>query len=104
MSLSRKLQTENYDLREAMNLADIAKEVLEERRENATENFKEIYQCTAAICHKHNISITKPRITSCRTNRCNVNAANEEEYYHIAVYIPYLDLFITHLHDRFLKH
>lgn len=98
LTLSRALQSVNQDLGEVVVLADAARNILVSRRELAEENFKTIFQAALVICDEYDIEIRKPRLA--RTNL----QLSIEEYYRIAIYIPYLDLFITHLQDRFLKH
>jgi hypothetical protein len=56
------------------------------------------------ICKKYNIPVTKSRLASRQTNRSNITTDSVADYYKITIYIPYHDLFITHLEDRFLKH
>lgn len=104
LSLSRMLQTENQDLVQAIKLADAVKEELMDRRVNAEQNFKTIFELTREICEDLDIDIKKPRLTSSQTHRCNVMTADIEGYYRVSTYVPYLDLFVTHLEDRFLKH
>lgn len=104
LSLSRMLQTENQDLVQAIKLADAVKEELMDRRVNAEQNFKTIFELTREICEDLDIDIKKPRLTSSQTHRCNVMTAGIEDYYRVSTYVPYLDLFVTHLEDRFLKH
>lgn len=102
--MSRVLQTVNQDLGEAVELADAAKEVLMARRENATETFKKIFETVVTVCAEHDIELKTPRLARKQTQRCNVMAERAEDYFRIGIYIPYLDLFVTHLQDRFLKH
>lgn len=104
LSLSRSLQTENQDLDEAIQLADAVKEELMERRENVEGHFNKIFQKVSKICEEHDIEVKKPRQASRQTHRCNVKTDAIEDYYRISTYIPYLDVFVTHLEDRFLKH
>lgn len=104
LSLSRVLQTENQDLVEAIKLADAVKEELMNMRKHAEENFSTIFEEVRQTCGKHDIEVKKPRLASRQTQRCNVISGDIEDYYRISTYLPYLDLFITHLEDRFLKH
>lgn len=105
LSLSRILQTENQDLVEAVKLADAAKHELEQRRQYSTDNFNNIFVTVEDICKKYNIPVTKPRLASHQINRSNIITDSDiADYYKIIIYIPYHDLFITHLQDRFLKH
>lgn len=104
LSLSRMLQTENQDLIEAINLADATKDELINRRKNVEDNFSTIFKIVRKICEEYDIEVKKPRLASRQTKRCNVMTENTEDYYRISTYIPYLDLFVTHLEDRFLKH
>ncbi|KAE9525803.1 hypothetical protein AGLY_014029 [Aphis glycines] len=89
LSLSKVLQTENQYLTEAVKLADAAKHELEEKED---------------ICNKNNIPVTKPRLASQKTNRCNILTDSIAHNYKITIYLPFIDLFITHLQNRFFKH
>jgi hypothetical protein len=104
LSLSRVLPTENQDLVEAVKLTDAVKHELEQRRQYSTDNFNKIFVTVEDICKKYNIPVTKPRLASRQTNRSNIITDSVADYYKIIIYIPYYDLFITHLQDRFLKH
>ncbi|CAI6359522.1 unnamed protein product [Macrosiphum euphorbiae] len=48
--------------------------------------------------------MTIPRINKRQVHRINVQTNNPEEYFHISVFIPYLDSFISQLKSRFLNH
>ena len=45
-----------------------------------------------------------PRLTSRQTNRCNITAATDEEYFRVGIFIPFLDNFIVTLEARFTTH
>jgi len=45
-----------------------------------------------------------PRLTLRQTNRCNVAAATNEEYFRVGIFIPFLDSFIANLESRFTAH
>ena len=45
-----------------------------------------------------------PRLTSRLTNRCNIAAATDEEYFRVGIFIPFLDNFIVTLEARFTAH
>ena len=36
-----------------------------------------------------------PRLTSKLTNRCNIAAATDEEYFRVGIFIPFLDNFMV---------
>ncbi|XP_050500964.1 52 kDa repressor of the inhibitor of the protein kinase-like [Diabrotica virgifera virgifera] len=104
LSLSRVLQSENQDLGEAIELADAAKQVLLERRENAEKDFRGIIKTVSEISAKYDIELRKPRLASKQTQRSNVQTDSVQDYFRITIYIPYIDLFLTHIQDRFLNH
>uniref|UniRef100_A0A6P7G5G9 52 kDa repressor of the inhibitor of the protein kinase-like isoform X1 n=1 Tax=Diabrotica virgifera virgifera TaxID=50390 RepID=A0A6P7G5G9_DIAVI len=104
LSLSRVLQSENQDLGEAIELADAAKQVLLERRENAEKDFRGIFKTVSEISAKYDIELRKPRLASKQTQRSNVQTDSVQDYFRITIYIPYIDLFLTHIQDRFLNH
>jgi len=77
--------------------ADAAKHELEQRRQYSTDNFNKIFVTVEEICKKYNIPVTEPRLASRHTNRSNIITDSVADYYKIIIYIPYHDLFITHL-------
>ncbi|XP_067623242.1 52 kDa repressor of the inhibitor of the protein kinase-like [Eurosta solidaginis] len=103
LPLSRALQTVNQDLGEALELADAARTVFMTRRHNAVEDFKKIFEAVVAICATYEIPVQKPRFAGKQTHRCSIVTDTVEDFYRISTYIPYLDLFVTHLKDRFLN-
>uniref|UniRef100_A0A6P7FE29 52 kDa repressor of the inhibitor of the protein kinase-like n=1 Tax=Diabrotica virgifera virgifera TaxID=50390 RepID=A0A6P7FE29_DIAVI len=92
LSLSRVLQSENQDLGEAIELADAAKQVLLERRENAEKDFRGIFKTVSEISAKYDIELRKPRLASKQTQRSNVQTDSVQDYFRITIYIPYIDL------------
>ncbi|KAJ8897943.1 hypothetical protein PR048_003301 [Dryococelus australis] len=47
--------------------------------------------------------INKPRTINLQKNRSNFNSQTVEEYYHTAVYLPFMDIIINELSFRFPK-
>ena len=45
-----------------------------------------------------------PRLTSRQTNRCNLAAATDQQYFRVGIFIPFLDNFIVTLKARFTAH
>ena len=45
-----------------------------------------------------------PRLTSRQTNRCNIAAETDEEYFRVGIFIPFLDNVIVTLEARFTAH
>ncbi|XP_050516548.1 zinc finger MYM-type protein 1-like [Diabrotica virgifera virgifera] len=83
LSLSRVLQSENQDLGEAIELADAAKQVLLERRENAEKDFREIFKTVSEISAKYDIELWKPRLASKQTQRSNYQLTVLRQYQHL---------------------
>uniref|UniRef100_A0A2S2R6G2 Uncharacterized protein n=1 Tax=Sipha flava TaxID=143950 RepID=A0A2S2R6G2_9HEMI len=75
-------------------------------RTNINENFKEIFnkseQLFISVNEEEKIKI--PRLVSRSTNRINVDTKIPEDYFRIAIAIPFYDDFISQLKERFSKH
>lgn len=104
LPLSKLLQMQNIDLIEAMSLADNVSDVLKNIRNNADEDFKKLFLKVKEKCMSLDIEITLPRLTNIQKNRFNVKTTCSNEYYKISLFIPFLDNFISQLHDRFIEH
>lgn len=102
--LSKFLQSEKIDLKEAMILAQNTKQELEDIRLNADKYFGEIFEQVKLLTMKMDIEIKMPRISNRQTNRCNINVNNPEVYYRVSIFIPYIDKFINELEERFTNH
>lgn len=73
-------------------------------RENADEKFKDLFNTASQLAAEIEVSISIPRIIKRQVHRNNYNARSPEEYYKLSVFIPFVDHFICHLKERFLKH
>ena len=51
-----------------------------------------------------NFILKTPRLTLKQTNRCNIAAETDEEYFRVGIFIPFLDNFIVTLEARFTAH
>jgi len=56
-----------------------------------------------AACQKFGVSLDIARRAGRQTQRANIPATTPEDYFRAAVYIPFLDSFITQLNDRLLR-
>lgn len=104
LPLCRQLQTCNIDLAKAMELAKCVTDVIKQMRENASVEFTAIFSVVTKLCADLEVDLVKPRITKRQTKRCNVQAESAEDYFRIAIFVPFLDSFLVQLHDRLLAH
>lgn len=102
--LSRLLQTESLDLKQALSFANVTQNTLKDIRVNAIEEFSKIFKSVETYCNKIGIGICIPRISSRQAHRSNIATNSPESYYRVTIFIPFLDNFIDQLHDRFLSH
>lgn len=102
--LCKAFQQRNIDLKRAANLAEDTIAELQSLRENANLEFKKLFSNVKKLGEKFEFAINKPRTSLLQTKRCNVNTESTEDYYRIAIYIPFLDSFISNLKERFSKH
>lgn len=104
LPLSKKLQDENLDLTEAIELAENVIKITTQRRAEAEKQFKNIYNDVLKITEKFDINIKVPRLANKQEHRTNVITDSAESYYRVSLYIPFLDSFNQQLNERFLAH
>jgi len=106
LPLSKHFQKTNIDLKEAVGLASITFDELNEMRRNSEQYFKTIYEKTKSICEKLEVTLRIPRITKRQTHRSNpdLNLNTPEEYYRITVFNSFVDSFLLQLKERFINH
>ena len=104
LPVSRILQTENFDLSAALKLTEDSSSLLLNMRKDAESEFTTVFNEVKDICEEFDIDIFIPRRAGKQIQRCNVIANTPEEYYRMAVFIPFLDSVISQIGDRLLKH
>ena len=104
LPLSRELQAENMDLFKALNLASNAESTIKVLRKNAETEFNTIYEIVQKICDRLDIPISIPRSAKVQHSRNNVSTENPQDYFRATIFIPFLDNFISQLHERLLDH
>lgn len=75
--------------------------IMEMHRSDSTHFFKGIMESVADVATKLDLEITIPRLSSRQSHRPNYPSATPEEFYRVAVYLPYLDSVISSLKHRF---
>jgi hypothetical protein len=98
--LSILLQTESLDLKQAFSFANVTQNTLKDIRVNAIEEFSKIFKSVETYCNKIGIDVCIPRTLGRQAHRSNVAPNNPESYYHVTIFIPFLNNFIDQLHDR----
>ena len=102
--LRKVMQKKSINLLEALNIAhDIANE-LKCLREKAEYEFHQLYIFAQETAKIEDFILKTRRLTSRQTNRCNIAAATDEEYFRVGIFIPFLDNFIVILKARFTAH
>lgn len=104
LPLSKILQLENSDLAFAMDNAEETISSVKYVRDNAEEQFKNIFDEAKQIADMFDIEIKIPRLASKQTNRANVPTESAIDYYRKSVFIPWVDSFLSGLEDRFTQH
>jgi len=73
-------------------------------RENVSVEFKKLYNDLNIRLNDFEIKIEIPRLAKHQKHRRNISANDSEEYFKIALFIPFLDSYIQLLDDRFINH
>ena len=96
------MQKNSISLLEAVNIThDIANE-LKYLREKVKDEFHQLYISAQETAKTQNFILKTSRLTSRQTNRCNIAAETDEEYFRVGIFIPFLDNFIVTLEARFI--
>lgn len=101
--LSTSLQSVYIDLCCAIEMVESLKNLLLNIRENAEEKFHEIFIVAENLSNEIGEEITIPRLAQYQRHRENYDPCSTEEYYRVAVFIPFIEHFINQLEIRFLK-
>lgn len=104
LPLCRQLQSSSIDLSSAMQLASNVEDVFKAMRKDAESVFREIFNSVNELCVDIDVEIVMPRLNARQTKRCNVQVSTAEDYFRIAIFIPFLDSFISQLDDRLASH
>ena len=102
--LCKVMQKKSINLLDAVNIAhDIANES-KCLREKAEDEFYQLYISAQEMAKTQNFILETSRLTSRQTNRCNIAAETDEEYFRVGIFIPFLDNFIVTLEASFIAH
>ncbi|XP_041472075.1 52 kDa repressor of the inhibitor of the protein kinase-like [Lytechinus variegatus] len=104
LPLCRDLQKEATDLAAAMSSAQILVQALVEMRSKADIDFNDIFLRATKTCDAIGVTINLPRLAGRQAQRCNVQTNSPEEFFRIAVFLPFVDHFLSELNSRFLSH
>lgn len=102
--LSVSLQAKNADLASAVDMANSLNLLLKDMRENAELKFHELISTAQNCAQEIGEEIKIPRLVGRQNYRENYDLNSPEDYYRVAVYLPFIDHFINQLELRFLKH
>lgn len=101
LPLAKKLQTENMDILQANDLVKATTSSLAEVREKGEEHFKKLFKKCSEMASEMCCEIKKPRITSSQKHRPNQTTETVEDYYRIAIFLPFLDFVLSEMKNRF---
>ena len=104
LPLSKYLQTENIDLKLAVDSAMNVKASLEQARQDVDDRFSKLFAIVSALCGKLDIPIQKPRTATRQAHRSNYPAESAEDYFRTSICIPFLDETIHSIETKFLSH
>jgi len=109
LPLCKILQSVKCDLNEAVDHVETVLSEVKYMRTNINENVKELFNKSEKLFNveqqlSEEEKIKIPRLVSRSTNRINVDTKIPEDYFRIAIAIPFYDDFISQLKERFSKH
>ncbi|CAG9766102.1 unnamed protein product [Ceutorhynchus assimilis] len=108
LPLCRFLQKSDTDLGEAIAMTENTISCLKVIRQDVTKQFETIFNKAQDIASSIDTNIQMKRVISRQKNRANPVIQNSEtpvvDYFRIAIYIPFIDHFISQLEERFANH
>lgn len=104
LPLSIQLQSTYLDLCEAVSMVKDIIDILSVRRQNADEEFHDMFMKVSELCEKLDVPVRGPRVVARQQHRDNPPYTTPEEYFKRTVFIPYLDMLNSELSALFLQH
>lgn len=98
--LTTLLQSMQMDLKKCVELCEHSQKELQVMR----SNFHPIFEEAENLASMVGVDLTVPRIVGRQVHRSNVVSTVPEDYYRLAVFIPFIDYTYSQLTDRFIKH
>jgi len=77
------------------NNGDHVREQIQEMRNSADDKFGKLFEIAQNLASQISEIIQRPRVAKAQRNRPNYDTETSEEYYRKAVFIPFLDYFIS---------
>lgn len=102
--LSIALQAKYVDLASALDMTDKLSHLLKNIRENSELKFRELFTIAQELATQIGEEVKMPRVINRQVHRENYQCDSPEDYFRIAVFIPFVDHFICQLDQRFLNH
>ena len=102
--LCKVKQKKSINLLEAVNIAQYIANKLKCLREKTEYEFHQLYISALETAKAEDFILKIPRLTSRQTNRCNIAAATDEEYFRLRIFSLFLDNYIVTLEARFTPH
>ena len=102
-SVANTLQSVNMDISQCRDHIQSKLSMFESHRQDADCQFKTIFEGACQTANDVGLDITIPRRCSAMKFRANHDPKTPEEYYRVALYIPYMDSIINSLRVRFCE-
>ena len=101
MPLTCILQERNMDVAKSLWNIQLLKQTMQKLRDNVEKKHRKWYSKALDIAREAVVPEAKPRTATRQLNRENYNTESVEEYYRIALTVPFLDHMIQQLDFRF---
>ena len=96
-----KLQGKEQDIIPGVHTIQQCCEELRRERQDIDNYCKRIFQHSSRLAEQSGISISMPRISQRQQHRSNIHTTSVEEYFKVAIAIPFLDQLISDISLRF---
>jgi hypothetical protein len=104
VSLSATLQSHNFDLAQCTLHVDGVFSEAKAMRNDAVSGFSSLFVEAQEMATSIGCKIRAPQQCGLQVSRDSYGTSDLQTYYRLSTYIPFLDILIHELQDRFLKH
>lgn len=101
--LTAALQAKNIDLAGALKMTEQLISELENMRESY-DKFNELFTDSTNLAREIEEEIKIPRTVKRQIYRDNFEVDSPGNYFRLSIFNPFVDHFVVHLKDRFMKH
>ena len=101
--LSKNLQLSDIDMASAVDDTENVTSRVKDIRTDVENTFRKLFQDVTEKVYLIGATISQPRTIKRQIHRCNIISENAEGYFHVSVFVLWLECFISQIEERILS-